>query len=243
MIVVRSDEPGVDGYDVVLDSADGGSLTAALRTAGAIDVSPEAAEVVRIEAGRPRFGDDMDAETIPLEAGIEDRAISRTKGCYVGQEVIVRVLDRGQGRVARHLVGLRLASDVPRGSAIAVGGRDIGRITSVVHSAALGEWIALGYVSARPHVSRDDRDGGGCTGVSQRPAVRRLRRGPKVEGRGPNVRYRAACNNAIKASSAGGKASAFSSLRVTHRISCPSSGVGGAVRRHAMKCSSTVRSG
>ena len=152
MIVVRSDEPGVDGYDVVLDSADGGSLAAALRTAGAIDVSPEAAEIVRIEAGRPRFGDDMDEETIPLEAGIEDRAISRTKGCYVGQEVIVRVLDRGQGRVARHLVGLRLASDVPRGSAIAAGERDIGRITSVVRSPALGQWIALGYVQ-RDHTS------------------------------------------------------------------------------------------
>ena len=60
--------------------------------------------------GRPRFGIDMDTETIPLEAGIEDRAISRTKGCYVGQEVIVRVIDRGHGRVARRLVGLQLSS-------------------------------------------------------------------------------------------------------------------------------------
>ena len=58
-------------------------------------------EAVRIESGRPRFGVDMDADTIPLEAGLEDRAISRSKGCYVGQEVIVRVQDRGHGRVAR----------------------------------------------------------------------------------------------------------------------------------------------
>ena len=61
---------------------------------------------MRIEGGRPRFGIDMDEDTIPLEAGIEDRAISLTKGCYVGQEIIIRVLHRGHGRVARRLVGL-----------------------------------------------------------------------------------------------------------------------------------------
>ena len=60
-------------------------------------------ETVRIESGRPRFGIDMDTDTIPLEAGLDDRAISRSKGCYVGQEVIVRVIDRGHGRVARRL--------------------------------------------------------------------------------------------------------------------------------------------
>ena len=61
---------------------------------------------MRIESGRPRFGVDMDTDTIPLEAGLEERAISRSKGCYVGQEVIVRVQDRGHGRVAKRLVGL-----------------------------------------------------------------------------------------------------------------------------------------
>ena len=66
------------------------------------------AEALRIEAGVPAFHRDMDEETIPLEAGIESRAISMTKGCYVGQEVIIRVLHRGHGRVARKLVGLVL---------------------------------------------------------------------------------------------------------------------------------------
>ena len=78
--------------------------------AGAVDVEAAAVEVTRVEAGRPEFGSDMDDHTIPLEAGIEARAISQTKGCYVGQEVIIRVLHRGQGRVARHLVGL-IAAD------------------------------------------------------------------------------------------------------------------------------------
>ena len=68
------------------------------------EISFDTFEVVRIERGIPRFLVDMDTETIPLEAGIEDRAISFTKGCYVGQEVIVRVTHRGGGRVAKKLV-------------------------------------------------------------------------------------------------------------------------------------------
>ena len=71
------------------------------------DVDEATAEALRIEAGVPQFHRDMDEETIPLEAGIESRAISLTKGCYVGQEVIIRVLHRGHGRVARKLVGLQ----------------------------------------------------------------------------------------------------------------------------------------
>ena len=69
--------------------------------------APAAIEAARIEAGYPLFGIDMTADTIPLEAGIEERAISFTKGCYVGQEVIIRVLHRGHGRVAKKLVALR----------------------------------------------------------------------------------------------------------------------------------------
>jgi len=59
------------------------------------------------------FGIDMTEDTIPLEAGIEDRAISFTKGCYVGQEIIIRVVHRGQGRVARKLVCLRIDGPPP----------------------------------------------------------------------------------------------------------------------------------
>ncbi len=145
-IVVRSDQAGVDGYDVVIDAGGADNFMAACRANGATDVDLEAAEIVRVEAGRPRFGIDMDTDTIPLEAGIEDRAISRTKGCYVGQEVIVRVIDRGHGRVARRLVGLQLSGKVLPGTRVVAGEREVGRITSVVRSPAVGHWIALGYV-------------------------------------------------------------------------------------------------
>jgi folate-binding protein YgfZ len=147
--IVSSDDPGVRGWDLVATAAEVAPLMRALRDAGAVDVDASTVETVRIEAGRPRFGTDMDADTIPLEAGIEDRAISRTKGCYVGQEVIVRVIDRGRGRVARHLVGLSfsVADALPDpGAVILSGGRDVGRVTSATHSPALGHPIALGYV-------------------------------------------------------------------------------------------------
>jgi folate-binding protein YgfZ len=149
LIVVRSDEAGVDGYDLIVDRPGRDALMRALTGAGAVPVDADGAEAVRIEAGRPRFGQDMTDETIPLEAGIEDRAISRTKGCYVGQEVIIRVVDRGRGRVARRLVGLMFAPGAPVPSPdtpISSGERDIGRVTSAARSPALGRAIALGYV-------------------------------------------------------------------------------------------------
>jgi len=96
----------------------------------------------------PLFHRDMDEETIPLEAGIEQRAISFTKGCYVGQEVIVRVLHRGHGRVARKLVGVRVEGDkVPRpGAVVRSGAREIGQVTSATVSPALNQPIALAYL-------------------------------------------------------------------------------------------------
>jgi folate-binding protein YgfZ len=88
---------------------------------GAVESTLDALDVVRIEAGIPKFLADMDEHTIPLEAGLEDTAISFTKGCYVGQEVIVRVTTRGQGRVAKKLVGLVLGR-VGQGPGGGVGG-------------------------------------------------------------------------------------------------------------------------
>ncbi len=108
-------------------------------------------EVIRIERGVPRFLADMDEETIPLEAGIEDRAISFTKGCYVGQEVIVRVTTRGGGRVAKKLV--RWVADasaeiVPLRDAkiVLVRSRTIGRVTSAAFSPTINRVVGLGYV-------------------------------------------------------------------------------------------------
>ena len=116
-------------------------------------VSFDTFEVIRIERGVPRFFADMDEDTIPLEAGIEDRAISFTKGCYVGQEVIVRVTTRGGGRVARKLVrwiGDDSASVVPMGGARIISpdssSKDIGRVTSAAFSPSLDRVVGLGYV-------------------------------------------------------------------------------------------------
>lgn len=148
LLVVRSDDLGVAGFDLFVDSTVAPQLVEALRASGGVEIGSDAADVCRVEAGRPLFGVDMDEDTIPLEAGIEDRAISLTKGCYVGQEIIIRVLHRGGGRVARRLVGLKLdpADGLPAtGAALKSGERDIGRVTSAVHSPAVGP-IALGYV-------------------------------------------------------------------------------------------------
>ncbi len=147
-MVIRSDEPGVRGFDLVVPREQSASIHDALTRAGAAGVDQETVEIVRIESGRPRFGADMDHDTIPLEAGIDDRAVSRTKGCYVGQEVIIRVIDRGHGRVARRLVGLAIDGATPPspGDVIVAGEREIGRVTSAARSPALGRPIALGYV-------------------------------------------------------------------------------------------------
>lgn len=107
-------------------------------------------DVIRIERGVPKFLADMTDETIPLEAGIEDRAISFSKGCYVGQEIIVRVTHRGGGRVAKKLVRWHAddsASIVPLPDAqIFAAGRPIGRVTSAAFSPTMGKVVGLGYV-------------------------------------------------------------------------------------------------
>ncbi len=107
-------------------------------------------ESLRIEAGRPKFGVDMTTDTIPLEAGLLDRAISQTKGCYVGQEVIVRILHRGGGKVVKHLMTLEFDGTVaevpPAGTTLVHDGKDVGAVTSAARSLTTGRIIALGYV-------------------------------------------------------------------------------------------------
>jgi folate-binding protein YgfZ len=143
--LLPSDDLGVRGVDVIFPSRQADAVLDALKRQGAVPVSRETLEVTRVEAGIPKFLVDMDTTTIPLEAGIENRAISMTKGCYVGQEVIVRVLHRGGGRVAKKLVGLTLEKAAARGDRLASGDREIGVITSAVESPRFGP-IALGYV-------------------------------------------------------------------------------------------------
>ena len=106
-------------------------------------VSEEAAECLRIESGRPRLGFDMDADTMPQEAGINERAVSFSKGCYVGQETVARLHYRGKPN--RHLRGLRLAEPAERGTDVLLGEKVVGRLGSVCVSPRLGP-IALALV-------------------------------------------------------------------------------------------------
>lgn len=147
-IVLRITDLGEPGYDLLIEAPAFESFRARLVDQGAVDVGAATSEVLRVESGIPRFHRDMDEETIPLEAGIESRAISLTKGCYVGQEVIIRVLHRGHGRVARKLVGLTFADGAApyRGVAVQAAGRPVGEVTSAVWSPALQRPIALAYV-------------------------------------------------------------------------------------------------
>jgi folate-binding protein YgfZ len=118
-----------------------GSAWGALRTAGAVPVGFDAREAWRIEAGVARFGQDMDEQTLPLEANLE-RAISYTKGCYVGQEVVARATYRGH--VNWKLGALSLGPEpLPVGTELTRQGKRVGHLTSVARSILRGEIVAL----------------------------------------------------------------------------------------------------
>jgi folate-binding protein YgfZ len=146
IVVARVSQLGVPGFVVYIEPSGKADLERALVDRGAVIADASALEAARVEAGYPLFGIDMTHDTIPLEAGVEERAISFSKGCYVGQEVIIRVLHRGHGRVARKLVALRLSAEGPAaGATIRAGDRDLGAVTSAAVSPRFGS-IALGYV-------------------------------------------------------------------------------------------------
>ena len=174
LYVARNSQLGVPGFVVYLETGGKSELESALVERGAVVADRSAIEAARIAAGYPVFGVDMTDDTIPLEAGIEERAISFNKGCYVGQEVIIRVLHRGQGRVARKLVALRLDRDgAAGGSRIVVGDREVGAVTSAAMSPEFGA-IALGYVhrdftEAGSRVSVNSQAGPIDAVVSSRP--------------------------------------------------------------------------
>jgi folate-binding protein YgfZ len=134
---------GEDGIDLICASADEDRLRAALAAAGASEVEPAAAEIVRIEAGRPRFGAEISEETMPAEAGIVEDAVSFTKGCYIGQEPVARLHHRG--RPNRRLRGLRLSAEAAPGARLTLGDKDVGRVGSSCVSPAHGP-IALAVV-------------------------------------------------------------------------------------------------
>jgi tRNA-modifying protein YgfZ len=132
-----------DGVDLIAAAADAPKLREALLAAGAAEVADEAVEVLRIEAGRPRFGAEMSAGTMPAEAGIVERAVDFEKGCYIGQEPVARL--HYKGRPNRHLRGLELSAPAVAGASLRLGEKEVGRIGSAALSPARGP-IALAIV-------------------------------------------------------------------------------------------------
>jgi tRNA-modifying protein YgfZ len=128
------------GIDLTAASEDAERLRAALLDAGAAEVTPEAAEILRVETGTPRFGAEMDSSTMPAEAGIVEAAVDFEKGCYIGQETVARLHYRGKPN--RRLRGLRLSAPAPAGTALRLGDREVGRLGGSCVSPAHGP-IAL----------------------------------------------------------------------------------------------------
>jgi folate-binding protein YgfZ len=144
--VIRATHTAEDGFDLFTSAAASHSLWDALSRAGASPVGFDALEILRIEAGSPRYGVDVDETKVVLETGLDD-AVSFTKGCYVGQEIIARIHFRGH--VAKRLAGIMLdtegelrAGDKVRNAE----GKEVGWITSAARSPHLNRTIALGYV-------------------------------------------------------------------------------------------------
>ena len=142
---------GVAGFDLFAPASQLAEWQAVLQ-ARVNAASETLLETARVEAGRPRFGVDMHDDTIPLEAGIESRAINFDKGCYVGQEVVIRILHRGQGRVARRLVWVERAptSDTDPvwapGTTVTAGDKAVGAVSSACWSPAREGMLGIAMV-------------------------------------------------------------------------------------------------
>jgi tRNA-modifying protein YgfZ len=154
------------GVDVFCDAEVTEGVRGALLAAGAEEVSESAAEVVRVESGRPRYGVDLDANVIPQEADLNERAVSFTKGCYVGQETVARLFYRGKPN--RHLRGLRLSAPVEPGTPLRLGEKEVGRLTSVAVSPALGP-IGLALVRRQAEPGSTLAAGDGTAEVVELP--------------------------------------------------------------------------
>ena len=124
------------GIDLIAAAADSARLLEALLGAGAVEVTAEAAEILRIEAGTPRYGAEMGAETMPAEAGIVEQVVSFTKGCYIGQETVARL--HYKGRPNRHLRGLKLSAPAEPGATLRLGEKEVGKLGGAAVSPALG---------------------------------------------------------------------------------------------------------
>lgn len=161
LVVIRSGDVSVPAWDLVADRGDIEALERTLGHAGAAHIGSGVWETLRLEAGRPAFGAELTDKVIPIEAGIQARAIDYDKGCYTGQEVIIRLRDRG--RVNRHLRRFRLGDGPtpPAGTEVwrGDGEKVVGVITSTAMSPRMGP-LALGYVRREVEAPGPVRVGG-----------------------------------------------------------------------------------
>ena len=143
----RRDQLGVSGFDAVFRAEFADAVKAALVAAGATPGTADTFEVLRIEAGTPVFGKDIDDNRFVMEVGFVARAVSYTKGCYLGQEPIVMARDRA-GHVNRSFFGLKVleGETLPAGSKLFRDGAEVGVVTSSCHSPRLGAPLALAYL-------------------------------------------------------------------------------------------------
>ena len=142
----RVDRLSVAGYDILYPAQEAENIRQGLLEAGARPAGQQAFEILRLEAGTPVYGVDIDETVLAPEVGRTEKAISYSKGCYLGQETIVRTRDLGH--VNRSLLGLKITGDkaVPPGSKLVREGKEVGKVTSSVFSPRLGTAIALAYV-------------------------------------------------------------------------------------------------
>ena len=125
------------GIDLIVPEAGADPVLAELEAKKAVPVSPAAVEILRVERGRPRFGQDMTEAAMPAEAGIVEQAVNFTKGCYIGQEPVARLHYRGKPN--RHLRGLRFEGPVEAGATVTLGDRELGAVGTAVLSPATGQ--------------------------------------------------------------------------------------------------------
>ncbi len=143
--IARISLTGQPGFRIYAAASAADEIVRRLTQAGAQPATDEDARLVRLENGRPRYGEDIRDTSLPQETG-QMHAVSFTKGCYLGQEIVERI--RAQGHVNRKLVRLRLDSVAPAGAKLTADGAEAGEITSSAYSPALGSAVALAYVRA-----------------------------------------------------------------------------------------------
>jgi folate-binding protein YgfZ len=144
-LVVRTSYTGGPGFHIIAPVEERDTLIGRLESAGVVNAEPEAFRIVRIENGRPRYGEDISERYLSQEAN-QPRALHFNKGCYLGQEIVERVRSRGQ--VHRVLVPMQIDTAEPPqpGTKLLSGESPAGEITSAAFSPSLGKVVALAYV-------------------------------------------------------------------------------------------------